>query len=330
MPLVLLHRADGHEDIWHRRGLAGFVAAVGLMVIAARVTDGLDGQTVVTLLVAVAVVGAIAVALLVTGQLVNRWSLLVWPIAMVATLVAHGQADPESGALLIGLIPMAFLHIGLSQPPGRGLALLLPAAVGWWIILDLDVSVTAIRLPLAILIWAASSELPARLMMQLQEKNAVLEQLATTDSLTGLLNRTRLSACLDRVGLGGSVVLIDLDQFKRFNDQRGHVAGDGLLVDFAAVLKGGVAPEDAVFRYGGEEFLVLMNGTGPSEAASRLEQVRQDWSSHGTGLTFSAGVTGSGPTAVADADTLLYRAKAEGRDRVVVDCGGNGPVVVRR
>jgi diguanylate cyclase (GGDEF)-like protein len=326
MPLVLVQGADGHEEIWHRRGLAGYLAAAALLVISARVTGGLDGRTVATLVTAVAVVALVAVVLLATRRLTERWSLLLWPVATIATLVAHCQADPASGALLIGLIPMAFLHIGLSQPPGRGLWLLLPAAVAWWTVLDLDLGAAAIRLPLAVLIWAASSELPARLVLQLREKNAALEQLATTDSLTGLLNRTRLGAHLERAGVDGSVALIDLDQFKRYNDEHGHVAGDGVLVDFAAFLRGGVRSQDAVFRYGGEEFLVVLTDTTPDDAAVVIARIRQGWSGRDSGLTFSAGITSSGLNAVADADTLLYRAKAEGRDRVVLDSGGTDPV----
>src|SRR5690606_19344075 len=133
--------------------------------------------------------------------------------------------------LLIGLIVLAFQFIGLTQPPGRGLWFLLPAAGLFLVVTEMAARDAVVRLPISMLIWLVVCEGPARLLGELRDKQSALERLATTDALTGLLNRSRLEAHLRLVGTTGAVAIIDLDRFKDFNDQRGHIAGDLLLMD---------------------------------------------------------------------------------------------------
>ncbi|MET0930187.1 MAG: GGDEF domain-containing protein [Aeromicrobium sp.] len=319
MPLPWSQHAENHEEIWHRRGHLGFAGSIALMLVAARVTSSLDRSLVITIVASCAVVVAIAGLLLVSGQLVKRWSLLLWPVATVSTLVAYGQADPRAGGLLIGIIPMAFLHVGLSQPPGRGLWLLLPATAAWAMIVDLDVGAAAIRLPLAIGIWAASSELPARLLTEVRQQKDVLRIAATTDSLTGLLNRSTLAARMQVASAGSSVAVIDIDHFKLFNDTFGHLAGDVVLTDFATMLVEQSGPDGGVFRYGGEEFLVLFDAMDAAEAAVMVELFADAWQAHASHLTFSAGVALLSVDGIRVADDLMYRAKRDGRSRVMVE-----------
>ncbi|THF55590.1 diguanylate cyclase [Pseudothauera rhizosphaerae] len=161
-----------------------------------------------------------------------------------------------------------------------------------------------------------------------------LERLATTDALTGLENRrsfmARLEAELTRIahgGPGGALIMVDLDHFKRVNDTHGHAAGDAVLVHLAHLLRQALRREDIAGRLGGEEFAVLLPDTDPAGAAILAERLRAmlEESSIETGsatirITMSAGLApleGTGPAILERADAALYRAKNEGRNRVV-------------
>ncbi len=164
-------------------------------------------------------------------------------------------------------------------------------------------------------------------------------RLATVDPLTAIPNR---QAVLTRVGdelaraaryrRPVSVILVDLDQFKRLNDNHGHEAGDVVLRIVARRLAENVRSVDFAGRYGGEEFLVVLPETDPDAAASLAEKLRRIVAGtpirlpHGdlVTVTMSAGVAG-GPgellkvdALVRDADAALYSAKALGRDQVYV------------
>jgi diguanylate cyclase (GGDEF)-like protein/PAS domain S-box-containing protein len=153
-----------------------------------------------------------------------------------------------------------------------------------------------------------------------------VEALAVTDALTGLPNRRALDAQLPRefararrAGSSLCVGLIDLDRFKAFNDANGHLAGDELLRECAIAWDSHLRGEDTIVRFGGEEFLVLMPGTSPDEASGILERLR---AATPGGQTCSAGLAcwdqiESAEDLIGRADAALYRAKEEGRDRLV-------------
>ncbi|AWB92872.1 GGDEF domain-containing protein [Aeromicrobium chenweiae] len=315
-------------SVWHRRGSLHFAGSFVVLVLATIVTGSVDRDSVVVL-VAVPLLAAVSASVLVlTGWADRQWSLLMWPLIPCLSIGALDFVAPQAADLVMGLVVLSFLFIGVSQPPLWGLWFVAPAAVLYEQVLDLGVGDMVVRVPIAAVVWVVCSEVPARLVEELRRKNASLVELATTDSLTGLLNRSRLEVHLDVAGPAGAVALIDLDHFKRFNDSHGHVAGDVALMDFATVLASETRSHDLVFRYGGEEFLVVMANTSPEEAALVLGRVRESWRGHGSGLTFSAGVTFGGASAVHGADILLYAAKAAGRDRVVVDTARGEPAVV--
>jgi diguanylate cyclase (GGDEF)-like protein len=174
----------------------------------------------------------------------------------------------------------------------------------------------------------------------LAEANSRLERLSSQDGLTGVANRRRFDEALDlewrrasRSGTPVSLIMLDLDYFKDFNDTNGHLAGDERLRQVAQALASTLGRAgDLVARYGGEEFVVLLPGMGADDASALAERLRQGVEAMGLShnaspvsqvVTLSAGVATAfaeervSPAAlVAAADGALYRAKREGRNRV--------------
>jgi diguanylate cyclase (GGDEF)-like protein len=169
-----------------------------------------------------------------------------------------------------------------------------------------------------------------------------LRDLAAVDDLTHLLNRRfgmrRLSEEFSRSirhGVPLSVLMLDVDNFKTFNDTFGHDAGDAVLVAVAGVLEKGVRSGDVVCRYGGEELLIVAPGMGLADAASAGERFRRlvesaivEWGGKSLRVTVSVGVT-SWPVMrastpedlVSAADKALYFAKEAGRNQVALSQG---------
>jgi diguanylate cyclase (GGDEF)-like protein len=181
-------------------------------------------------------------------------------------------------------------------------------------------------------VWA--DELEARFQVKLAEG-------ALQDPLTGLYNRrhfeerlgSELAAC-QRHGRPLSLLMCDVDHFKRINDEHGHLAGDETLKMVAFVLRGAVRKEDVLARYGGEEFVVIARETGIDGAEALGERIRRAveksrcfWQGRDLGVTVSIGVCVSVGVAelvpgrterelIEAADRALYLAKQSGRNRV--------------
>lgn len=193
------------------------------------------------------------------------------------------------------------------------------------------------------------AELKARLMTgkrillyedKLVESREAMRHQATHDRLTRLWNRGAvLSHLEERLEYARghnnhlSVLLCDLDHFKNVNDTHGHMAGDAVLKEVSARLGQSIRKMDRVGRYGGEEFLIVLDGCGAEDVKRCAEQVRFSVSSrsirHGdldlnTSLSIGASTFDEGAASVSldeflhRADKALYRAKAEGRNRTVV------------
>jgi diguanylate cyclase (GGDEF)-like protein len=175
---------------------------------------------------------------------------------------------------------------------------------------------------------------------QLTEALDRVEQLATTDPLTGIANRRRFAEFLQREWKRAlrshtpiTLVMVDVDFFKRFNDSHGHLAGDECLRRVAAALQTVARrPSDLAARYGGEEFAVVLSGTSQERALAIAESIRRsvedlrvphEASPVSPYVTVSVGVAVASPIdggtpelLIFSADEALYRAKAEGRNCV--------------
>lgn len=155
-----------------------------------------------------------------------------------------------------------------------------------------------------------------------------LQALAWSDGLTGLANRRRLDHDLEagRTDRPTSVIMIDVDHFKGVNDAYGHQAGDEILKRLGTLFAHHVRSDDVVYRYGGEEFCVLLPGADVAEAqvvADRIvEAARGINLPNGANITVSVGIAGAVDNelfeAVQNADRALYLAKQQGRDRAVL------------
>jgi len=177
---------------------------------------------------------------------------------------------------------------------------------------------------------------------RLREGRQQLEELLVTDSLTGIANRRHLMETLEteaeRSGRSQSsftILLADVDRFKKFNDTHGHLAGDQALRMVAEVLQEETRDIDVVARYGGEEFVVVLPETSMDGAVRAAERIRARLAEDGVAVgeqsytvTLSTGVAEfptNGDTLeslIESADAALYRAKESGRDRVVRAEGG--------
>lgn len=179
-----------------------------------------------------------------------------------------------------------------------------------------------------------------RLNEELHDKSAQLEKLAITDGLTGLFNRRhfreRLDFELERSGRNvhpASLILVDVDHFKHYNDENGHPAGDRVLMRLAELFLANLRTVDLVARYGGEEFIMLLLDTDLRGGQVAADKIRQAVEAEpfpfgdkqpGGRLTISLGVAafpthGKAPAELIDAaDHALYDAKAAGRNQVCV------------
>jgi diguanylate cyclase (GGDEF)-like protein len=172
---------------------------------------------------------------------------------------------------------------------------------------------------------------------ELGEALTRIQDLATRDDLTGLVNRRYMHEVLTqehqrcmRSGHPFCIAMIDLDHFKRINDTHGHAAGDAVLRAFAGEARAVIRVSDVIARWGGEEFLLLMTDTrvslgrlGVERLRERIAALRPAGVEDSLPITFSAGLTehhAGEPVAdtIARADQAVYAAKAQGRNRVVL------------
>jgi two-component system cell cycle response regulator len=176
--------------------------------------------------------------------------------------------------------------------------------------------------------------------LELEKALAYARSLARTDELTGLLNRREINTLIDyeivraeRNKREFSVIIADIDFFKIVNDVHGHVVGDRVLQEISHLLSLNVRAQDFVARWGGEEILILLPETSPTDAAELADRLRLTIGSYPFSiedkilhLTMSFGVCGhvtgmTLKTLLERADQALYKGKQNGRNQVVVSTG---------
>ncbi|RKR29286.1 diguanylate cyclase (GGDEF)-like protein [Acidovorax sp. 93] len=273
---------------------------------------------------------------------------LIWRVAPVSSLLlAEGVRTVIGGPGMLAFVVPGLLWCALSYSPF--VSSLLSLVVCLWTmagvatgvlnftpahasdVFSLRVGVTLLALgPLAV---ACASAARAEALRR-------LDHAVRHDDLTGVLARRaflqqgeRLLARYQRESAGLAVLMVDVDHFKQVNDQLGHDAGDQLLIGIAQAMTSALRPQDVLGRLGGEEFAVVLPDASPAEAHAIAERLRtvveqrpfgtaQAPEQHATvsiGLVHSASLGGDADldTLLLAADAALYRAKAEGRNRVM-------------
>ena len=175
-----------------------------------------------------------------------------------------------------------------------------------------------------------------KLIRRQQELHDEISRMAAEDCLTGLYNRRKINEFIqyeiersERYAKGFSIIIMDIDFFKRVNDRFGHLAGDQLLKQFSDIIRETIRHIDTAGRWGGEEFVILCPETNMDGAISLADKIRQRINSHIFNdfgkQTASFGVAcyvndDSVDTIINRADVALYNAKNSGRNRVAVNC----------
>lgn len=239
-----------------------------------------------------------------------RDSLLVWSVGISGTAIVFYAVQGRIGVPVSSAFELALVWAYFSMILGRCLLL--------------SVNANEMR--------ARLDDSRRKLAISLEK----VQELASHDELTRALNRRALVSSLERErvraersGVPFSVGMMDLDHFKSVNDAHGHAGGDTVLRDFAAIVHDTMRVTDVFGRYGGEEFLIILVGTGSENALEAMERIRaaaaaRDWGEAAPGLvqTVSCGVASFRKGEAIEkllnrADQALYQAKGSGRNRIV-------------
>lgn len=271
-------------------------------------------------------INILANLLIIAGAVVLMGALI--PVRSLVSKLPRGSIAARWRALTVLIVLFVFGYVAYG-------AAFWTQHLGWP-----DVIVPAVFLFGAIFVWMV-----ARLSLQTAidlRRVALLERENITDSLTGVYNRRYMDRRLEeevararRYAHPLSVLLLDIDYFKRINDTEGHQAGDEVLKHLGELIMNAVREVDVVTRYGGEELLIIAPDASLDTAVSLAERLRLHAESHELVLTsesagkrvirftVSIGVASFGPEAddakelVRNADEALYQAKGGGRNRVM-------------
>lgn len=270
------------------------------------------------------------------------FSVMAMVLGMFSADLVHESGDPSLMAR--GIIICTFAISLASLSGARELLVIfgLPflAALAWIAYQSIDLhplTSQLIDVLMALFIALILSEIFFRIRRHQYELQGDLQQQATTDALTGLANRRvfedRLGKELARSKRHGdplSVVLGDLDHFKRINDSFGHEVGDKLLRQISEIIRGALRKEDLAVRWGGEEFLLMLPATDLDSAHEVAERIRSQIAAapipcdgQDVPVTISLGVAQLADDEtirelIRRADDAMYRAKSEGRNRVCI------------
>lgn len=272
-------------------------------------------------------------------NLPNRIALFSLLVGTITIAAAHELSRPVNRPLFLSRFTAGILYV-------HGVLLLIRIPSAFLFDYSLDYS----RAPQWLMLYALEPLLfsiaTGLCLIALVKERAFLreQRIASVDPLTGVPNRRAfldqaevLATTTRRTASAGAMLLFDLDHFKRINDSFGHQAGDRVLRQFAEVVTGNLRHSDAIGRIGGEEFAAFLPGADAGIARRNADRIRVLFRSavaesidHQTGATVSIGVAVAAGAAISvthlldRADRALYRAKTEGRDRVVVDISEEG------
>jgi diguanylate cyclase (GGDEF)-like protein len=324
----LLLANAGRLPVWMSAFLGNMLGALSVLLFFVAIRRFLQHpvrkSALITMVVAVSVVGAASGsnyegATVFNGfvyglvQLLNGWALL---------------RAPQIGSMRVQRLVAAFYLIMGLVLPLRAVALALEGTQ-----LDYIAQPLSWQEPIYAFgfLFVIVTNLGFLLMCKMRAESEVRAQ-AMTDEMTGLANRRALDLALQHALAGAqrrqrpfAVVMVDVDHFKTINDRFGHSVGDTALTAFAARLQQGLRAQDLPFRYGGEEFSVLLPDADAEGAAILAERLRQQVAlpadADMQAISASFGVAAWRPGDTADAlmgraDQALYRAKASGRNRV--------------
>jgi diguanylate cyclase (GGDEF)-like protein len=280
---------------------AGIVCGVLVLGINALAIYLKKSPPIPMILLLVPMVAATAISLKVQGFFGALWC---YPTVLLFTFaLSRRMANVCSVLLLLSITSLVYYYIGLAY------------TIRFFVTLTLTII-------LANIVLSIIGDLHRRLMDQ-----------AIVDPLTGAFNRRHMERCVDdvierqrRSSAPAVVLLIDIDHFKRINDQLGHAKGDSVLKAIVSLIRKRARKLDLLFRIGGEEFMLLLPDTREADAAAVAEQLRAAIAEsallEGRPVTASIGVSELHPGESLDswmkrADDAMYAAKKAGRDRVV-------------
>lgn len=274
-------------------------------------------ESALTVLIGIAAVGGGIVMVLPWQQIVrSRWRELVfgaWSALDLALIIALAALDGGGDSVFAALTVIPIVFTGLSYP--RGMVLLISAAAvlsyvalavatdtggGYTLMMAATLGCTALMS-----VWQAHNH---------ERRHELLAIASRTDPLTGSLNRRgfqlaagALLAGVARLGHPATLVVLDLDNFKDFNDTHGHAAGDELLCWTVERIRLSLRPTDSLARLGGDEFAVLLAGADRPAAMAAVNRIREDLSAR---VETSLGLA-SAPDESDDIDELYHRADTE-------------------
>jgi diguanylate cyclase (GGDEF)-like protein len=323
----------GDEDWLRRRVLFVIASGCGVLMLplaAFRWSAGAHPRALFNLFLA-AVCFALAAALLRARRL--GW--LAWVMATVPFLGSVVTQLMEPDTVAVWVFPCVVTYFVIFGRRTATVAAGINLAV-LGVLTALVLRAPAVQLVVLLVSASWTVGLMIALVTEVEQKQREIERLATSDPLTGAGNRRALTEALGharrqlaRQREEASLVLLDLDHFKAVNDRHGHEAGDQLLVEVTRLVRSRIRDADQLFRYGGEEFVLLLRHT-PLEGAERMaEELRtllaSQLASPDGGVTASFGCAelapGEEPSEwLTRADAALYAAKGAGRNRVV--CAG--------
>ncbi|MEU2351291.1 GGDEF domain-containing protein [Modestobacter sp. NPDC049651] len=252
----------------------------------------------------------------------STWALLAFPLASLLAITLAALAVPALAGAMSGFFVLSFAYAGLYLPARGGLVLLVPAIAayaGQSVVVTPQVWVRTFFVAAA---WIALAELLNRLQLRHAVLVRQLRADAQIDPLTGLANRRGMERFLAQAEPGDLLVVFDLDNFKRLNDEQGHAFGDEVLRTFGRLLLNELRTRDHAARSGGEEMVALLRCRELDRCGETfIRRLRAALVREGLGVTFSAGLAQLRPgqtvtEALEDADRATYCAKHAGRDQV--------------